>query len=229
VSRPTPRSSIDATRRRTLAKRALAGYPNGPGAPVEATEQALDRVDAARVVVLVEGISDHMALDAVARRVGRDFDDDGVAILPVGGAHALARFVRDLGPNGAGHRLAGLYDADEAETVHRALTAGGLGRPRTASDTERLDFFVCTDDLEDELIRALGFDAVLDVLKSQGDLGSFRTMQKQPAWRDRPPELQLRRFLVSGAKRKLRYARVLVEALDTERLPPPLAKLLAAV
>jgi hypothetical protein len=43
-----------------------------------------------------------------------------------------------------------------------------------------------------------------------------------PAWRGRPTEEQLRRFMGSGGRRKFRYARILVEALDLERVPRPL-------
>jgi hypothetical protein len=85
------------------------------------------------------------------------------------------------------------------------------------------------DDLEDELIRALGPTAVEDVIDSQGDLGSFRTFQKQPAWRGRRIEAQLRRFMGSADRRKLRYARLLVDALDLEHVPPPLDGVLAHV
>ena len=60
---------------------------------------------------------------------------------------------------------------------------------------ERLGFYVCDADLEDELIRALGAAAVERVLDTQGELAPFRTFQQQPAWRGRPTEQQLRRFL----------------------------------
>ena len=43
-----------------------------------------------------------------------------------------------------------------------------------------------------------------------------------PEWRDRATEDQLRRFMGSGARRKIRYARLLVDALDLERVPRPL-------
>ena len=54
-------------------------------------------------------------------------------------------------------------------------------------------------------------------------------MQKQPVWRGRPVEDQLRRFLGSGARRKVRYAALLVDALELERMPAPLDGVLAAV
>jgi hypothetical protein len=54
-------------------------------------------------------------------------------------------------------------------------------------------------------------------------------MQKQPEWRARPLEEQLRRFLASGARRKIRYAVLLVEALGLDRMPAPLDGVLAAI
>jgi hypothetical protein len=94
---------------------------------------------------------------------------------------------------------------------------------------ERLGFYVCDADLEDELIRALGADAVEAVVESEGDLRPYRTMQKQPEWRGRPREEQLRRFMGSGGRRKVRYARLLVEALELPQVPRPLERVLAHV
>jgi hypothetical protein len=91
---------------------------------------------------------------------------------------------------------------------------------------EHLGFYVCVEDLEDELIRALSAAAVEEVVEAQGDLGPFRTLQKQPAWRGRPLEEQLRRFMGSGGSRKIRYARLLVEALEPGQVPRPLNLLL---
>jgi hypothetical protein len=87
---------------------------------------------------------------------------------------------------------------------------------------ERLGFYVCVADLEDELIRALGVAEVERVLEAHGDLSAFRTLQKQPAWLGRPPAEQLHRFMGSGGRRKIRYARYLVEALAPSQVPRPL-------
>jgi hypothetical protein len=94
---------------------------------------------------------------------------------------------------------------------------------------ERLGFYVCDTDLEDELIRALGADSVEQVVAAQGELRSFRTLQKQPAWQGRAKDEQLRRFMGSGGSRKIRYARLLVEALDLSQVPRPLDRVLAHV
>jgi hypothetical protein len=180
-------------------------------------------------VVLVEGASDRAALETLARRRGRDLEAQGVAIVAMGGAQAIGRFLERFGPGGLDVRLAGLCDAAEEPDFRRGLERAGLGADLTRHGLERLGFYVCDADLEDELIRALGVAAVERVAEGQGELGAFRTMQKQPAWRGRPAEEQLRRFLGSGATRKIRYARLLVEALDPSRVPRPLDAVLAHV
>ena len=68
-----------------------------------------------------------------------------------------------------------------------------------------------------------------EVLAAHGDLDAFRTIQRQPAWRGRDEAAQLRRFLGAGYQRKLRYARLLTEAVSLDRVPRPLAALLTAV
>lgn len=94
---------------------------------------------------------------------------------------------------------------------------------------ERLGFYVCVVDLEDELIRALGASLVEGIIDSQGELDSFRTLQKQPAWRGQRIEAQLWRFMGSAGRRKIRYARFLVDALDLAQVPRPLHRTLAHV
>ena len=180
------------------------------------------RLRGSRAVVLVEGTSDRVALETLAERRGRELAAEGVAIVPIGGAHAIGHFLKELGPERLDVKLAGLCDAGEEVDFRRALEAEGRGRNLTRAAMERLGFFVCVEDLEDELIRALGAAAVLEVVEAQGDLGSFRTLQKQPAWRRQPEAAQLRRFMGSGGRRKIRYARLLVEALNLADVPRPL-------
>ena len=182
-----------------------------------------------RAIVLVEGISDRVAVETLAARHGRDLGGEGVAVVPIGGAQAIGRFLARFGSEDPDTRLAGLCDAGEEAVFRRGLERAGFGSGLTRAGMERLGFHVCVADLEDELIRALGAAAVESVLDAQGDLGSFRTFQKQPPWRGRSVDGQLRRFLGSADRRKIRYARLLVEALDLERVPRPLAGLLAGV
>jgi hypothetical protein len=180
-------------------------------------------------VVLVEGASDRAALEALAARTGRDLRAEGIAVLAIGGAQAIRRSLELYGPHGLDLRLAGLCDAGEEAHFRQALELARLDPGPTREGMEALGFYVCVEDLEDELIRSLGAATVERIAAAQGDLGSFRTLQKQPAWRGRSVEEQLRRFLGSGGSRKIRYARLLVEALDPSRVPRPLAGVLAAL
>jgi hypothetical protein len=171
-----------------------------------------------RALVLVEGVSDQIALEAVAARRGSDLAAERVEIIPLGGAHAIGAFL----DRARTARVTGLCDAGEEHVFRRALARAGRGTPTSRSELEALGFFVCDLDLEDELIRALRPAGVVELLQAHGNLYSFRTFQKQPAWRGRPLAEQLRRFLCSSDRRKLRYARLIVEALDPDRIPRPL-------
>jgi hypothetical protein len=181
----------------------------------------------ARTVVLVEGVSDQLALEALAERRGRNLAAEAIAVVPIGGSKNIGSFLDLFGPHGLDLRLAGLCDAGEEGDFQRALERAGLGSNLTRADMERLGFYVCVADLEDELIRALGATAVERVIESQDELASFRSLQKQPAWRGRRVEEQLRRFFGSKGNRKSRFGALLVQALDPAQVPRPLDGVLA--
>lgn len=166
--------------------------------------------------MLVEGTSDRLALEALARRRGRELGAEGVEIVPMGGYGNLPRFLDRYGDV----RLAGLYDAGVERHFLRALRCADRG------ELEQSGFYACTRDLEDELTRAVGPEGMERVLAEQDELRAFRTYQKQPAHRDRPLEEQLHGFMWN---RKQRYAVLLVEALDLDRVPSPLDRVLAHV
>jgi OLD-like protein len=209
---------VDEKQRFHLANVDVAAASHAPTAGVDS-----------RAVVLVEGVSDQCALEALAERRGRDLDAEGISVVPIGGAQAIGRFLTLFGPQGLEVGLAGLCDAAQEGDFRRGLERAGLGSSLTRADMERLGFYVCVADLEDELIRSLGAASVEQVVDAQGDLGSFRTLQKQPAWQGRTTEEQLRRFMGSGGSRKIQYARLLVDALDLKRVPRPLDRVLAHV
>ena len=179
-------------------------------------------------VILVEGMSDKLAVEALAMRRGRFLSTEGVSVVAMGGAMNIGRFLERFGPRGRGLTLAGLYDVAEEPDIRRGLERAGLGSSFSRADIERLGFHACVEDLEDELIRALGPDEVMSVVESRGELGPFRTLQKQPEWRNRPIEQQLRRFL-GNSSRKIDYAPRLVDVLDLSAVPRPLEELLARV
>ena len=160
-------------------------------------------------VVLVEGITDRLAVEAVAAKLGRDLAADGVKVVPIGGAQAIRRAAAEH----EGERVVGLCDAGEERWFRRVL-----------GDAT----YVCTADLEDELIRALGAGGVEEIVAAQGELETFRNFQNQPAWRGRPVEAQLRRWLQNGG-RYLRYPPLLIAELEPDELPRPLAGVLERV
>ncbi|WP_405651841.1 TOPRIM nucleotidyl transferase/hydrolase domain-containing protein [Streptomyces sp. RK9] len=188
----------------------------GPGDPARELAERL----AVRTVVLLEGPSDAEAVGALASRRGRDLAAEGVCVLSMGGAMSIGRFAGLLGPPGLGLRLTGL--CDEAE---RGYYVRGLER----ADAAQEEIFVCAADLEDELIRALGVPRVEELVEAEGDLRALQTFQRQPAQQGRTPHQQVRRFLGTKKGRKIRYGRVLVEALEPDRVPAPLDALLAGL
>jgi hypothetical protein len=122
-----------------------------------------------------------------------------------------------------------MYDLGEEDDIVRALDRAGMGSPQSRTDIEALGFFVCMVDLEDELIRSLGPDRVLEVIESADEQGVFRSFQNQPAWRGRPVEDQLRRFMGTFSGRKVRYGSLLVNALDLHTVPRPLERVLGHI
>ncbi|NSC25434.1 ATP-dependent endonuclease [Streptomyces albus subsp. chlorinus] len=194
----------------------VAWAAGGPGDPA----RELAARSSVRTVVLLEGLSDVAAVDALAARRGRDLAAEGVCVLPMGGAMSAGRFAHLLGPPGLGLRLTGLCDENE----HRYY-ARGLERAGAAQD----GFFVCAADLEDELIRALGVRRVEEIIRAEGDLRALRTFLRQPAQQGRTPQQQLRRFLGTKKGRKIHYGRALVEGLAPDRVPAPLQGLLAGL
>ncbi len=182
-----------------------------------------------RAAVLVEGRSDQVALQALAERRGCPLAEAGVQIVPIGGATNIARFLGLLGPQGLGLRLAGLCDVAEEGFFRRGLERAGLGPVGSRGALEALGFHVCVRDLEDELIRCLGTAAVLRIIDAEGEARPFHSLQRQPAQRARSLTDQLHRFMGARSGRKELYARLLVEALDPDRVPPPLDGVLGHV
>lgn len=173
-------------------------------------------------IVLVEGESDRAAVQALANRRGVALEQAGVELAVLGGAHAIGGYLRAYRDRGDHRRVAGLYDAGEEAVFRRGLERNGFGAVADRRDLEERGFFCCDRDLEEELIRALGAGGVLGVIASEGDAQRFRTLQHQSEWRDRPVEAQLRRFMGSGARRKIRYGQLLVDTLDPSLVPRPL-------
>ncbi|MEU4271790.1 TOPRIM nucleotidyl transferase/hydrolase domain-containing protein [Streptomyces sp. NPDC026092] len=189
------------------------------GGPGGAAEELAGRLGV-RTAVLLEGLSDLAAVEALAERRGRDLAAEGVCVVAMGGAMSVGRYADLLGPAGLGLRLTGLCDERERPFFDRALERAG---------TPRRDVFVCAADLEDELIRALGTATVEEIVAAEGDLRPWQTFLHQPAHAGSPRHRQLRRFLGTKKGRKIRYGRLLVEALAPQQVPAPLDDLFASL
>ena len=175
-----------------------------------------------RIVVLVEGLSDQRALEALAARRGRDLDAEGVAVVSIGGSKNIGRFLDHLRSPRSGRRTwQGSATRRRSSDFRRGADRGtASGHDLTRAEMEALGFFVCVEDLEDELIRALGTEAVLRVVEAEGELDAFRTFQRQPQWRGRTDEERLRRFFGTFSGRKIRSGPALVDALDLDARAP---------
>jgi hypothetical protein len=188
----------------------------GPDGPARGLAERLG----VHTAVLLEGLSDLAAVEALAARRGRDLAAEGVCVVPMGGAMSVGRYARLLGPPGLGLRLTGLCDEGEKGFYERGMTR---------SEAPLQDIYVCTADLEDELIRALGTAVIEEIFRAEGDFRAWQSFQCQPAQHGRPRYQQMRRFLGTKKGRKIRYGRLLVEALAPDRTPPPLDGLLASL
>lgn len=161
-------------------------------------------------VVLVEGESDRVALLTLARARGLEGD------LPVVAMGGITNLGRHLAATPDDVRPVVLHDAGESAYVARTVARSG----------REVSLHVCDADLEDELIRALGVPAALEVVEAAGDLGAWRTLRRQPFHRGRDEAPVLRRFLGTTSGRKARYAALLVAALDPAAAPRPLTEAL---
>ncbi|MER5427562.1 TOPRIM nucleotidyl transferase/hydrolase domain-containing protein [Streptomyces sp. NPDC002588] len=195
----------------------VAGWAAG-GSGERARELA--EVLGVHTAVLLEGLSDLAAVEALASGRGRDLAAEGVCAVSMGGAMSVGRYAGLLGPSGLGLRLVGLCDEREKPFFDRSLDPDRAPRPGV---------FVCAADLEDELIRALGPARIERIVRSEGELRAWQTFVQQPAQHGRPRHQQLRRFIGTKKGRKIRYGRLLVEALAPDQVPAPLDALLASL
>ncbi len=166
-----------------------------------------------RRLILVEGASDQRAVEVAAGLLAVDLEAAGVTVVSMDGITNLPRHLRGLSTS---VQVTGLYDAAQGGYVRRALAR--LGRHE--------EFFGCTDDLEDELIRALGPARVRAVIEEAGDGASYAILRNQPFHRNRRELDVLRRFMGTTSGRKLRYAGLLTHALEPDEVPAPLVAVL---
>ncbi|ELP64973.1 TOPRIM nucleotidyl transferase/hydrolase domain-containing protein [Streptomyces turgidiscabies] len=195
----------------------VAGWARGgSGGPAKELAERLG----VRTVVLLEGLSDLAAVEALATGRNRALAAEGVCAMSMGGAMSVGRYAALLGPAGLGLRLVGLCDEREKPFFDRGIDSASAPHPSV---------FVCAADLEDELIRALGAARVEEIVRAEDELRPWQTFLQQPAQQGRPRHQQLRRFIGTKKGRKIRYGRLLVEALAPDQVPAPLDDLFAAL
>lgn len=187
----------------------------------EELELARNSAASAQAMILVEGESDRRALEVVATRMGRDLVAEDIPIIAIAGAANIDRFL-DLIPPHVG--LSGLYDETEHRILREALVRAGIAS--AGDDLESMGFFVCSRDLEDELIRGVGVEEVLEVFDTEGDLTSWHRFSDQPAQRGRPIGARMHRFLGTRSGRKIEYAGLLAERIDLSDQGSPLLRVL---
>jgi putative ATP-dependent endonuclease of OLD family len=120
----------------------------------------LEPLTAARVI-LVEGASDRIVLQKIAELTDRELDRLGVSVIQLDGAGDVGCVLSLFGERGFRVPLSFLIDDDAA-----ADTAGKLGTD--IAGLEARGVHVCSKDLEDEYVRAVGPDAMWDAITRSG-------------------------------------------------------------
>lgn len=115
----------------------------------------------ARFVVIVEGDSDRIIVEAVARQLGVDLDRLGVVVIALDGASNFPNIFPLIGPDGFGPTLFGLVDEDAARKWWQAFS-------NNADEVVDKKIFISGSDLEEEYTRALGPQEVVRRLANHG-------------------------------------------------------------
>lgn len=177
----------------------------------------------AKRVLIVEGESDQVAVRALAGRLERDLDAEGISVVSLEGAGSFATFFALLGPAGLDIPICGLCDADHESSWRGVLASVDSAISDTAA-MEARGFFVCRSDLEDELFSSLGSTGVESALRAAGDGPAFDRFAEQPS-QEGSHEDKLRRYV---DRNKVRSAAALVDALAIPAsVPQPLLGLLS--
>ena len=96
--------------------------------------------------------------------------------VPMGGATNIGSFLDLFGPQRPGRPAGRPVRRGGRAAFPPRPGAGGPGPGPARADLERLGFYVCVADLEDEMIRSLGAAAVERLIAAQGELAGFRTL-----------------------------------------------------
>ena len=148
---------------------------------VRVDTRALARCGACRnhaTVVLVEGASDKNQVRTLARRRGRDLEQEGVDVVAMGGATNIATFLERFGPHGLDLSVAGLCDVREEESSGADSNEGGWAEHTDRDDMEALGYHASRPRPRGRVIRALGPAAVEEIIVREGELGMWTTFRR---------------------------------------------------
>ena len=159
-------------------------------------------------VILVEGITDRLALEAVAGRLGVDLG--GVAIVPIGGAQAVRRAAAEY----EGEHVVGLCDAGEERYFRRVL-----------GDAT----FVCRRTSRTSCSAPSACRASRSCSKRRASSRRSATSRTSPHGAAARRRRDCRAGSSRPTGRRYRYLPLLVEMLEPDEIPAPLVGVLAAV
>lgn len=178
----------------------------------------------ARCCALVEGLSDRLALLALAKRINRDLDAEGVSIVSLNGGGELGAFYDLLGPKGVDRKLVGLCDKDKEGDWIAALNARGHAL-KDAAGLEAAGYFVAQPDIEYELMNALGA-GIEAVLKGEKLWGRYQVLAQQPTKKGVAPSKLLHDFIHDH---NTTVVPAMVDAIDLGSMPRVLTEVLSRV
>jgi energy-coupling factor transporter ATP-binding protein EcfA2 len=167
----------------------------------------------ASTAVLVEGVSDRLALRIAAETLGVDLDARGVSIVELNGAGLFATMLELLGMSGLGIRVIGLCDADHEQQWAGAVLGPGVYNG-DRSVLAQHEVYVFDPDIEGALVDALGEQRVEALIAADGEAQGLAAFRQQPSQQQYSPREQLVRFVKKG---KARWPPMLMgDMADTE-------------
>jgi putative ATP-dependent endonuclease of OLD family len=128
----------------------------------------LEPITAGRVVI-VEGPSDRILVEAVAEHLGFQFHRPSISLFELSGADQAKHAVSVFGANGFGLDLYGLVDEDARERWGGYLEI----EPEELEDN---GYQVCDPDLEGVYIDALGVNRIVELLVASPDISERKLL-----------------------------------------------------
>lgn len=163
----------------------------------------------AKWIIAVEGQSDRMVLEAVARALNKHLDRDGIEILEAGGSGDMPTVALLFGDRGFKIPLTILVDQDAEDGMAKAYKV----------DKSRLHergVFVSRSDLEEEYVRAIGAGKLWDaIMQSPLFTDNMRATLNPSSSNGIPTDEELSHFCRTN-RYKIKSAVVACKLLDSD-------------